>query len=123
MRLLLVALGGAIGSGGRYLLSDLVQRYASSSFPYGTFVVNATGCLMFGVIVASADERFLIGSAMRTFLLMGVIGGFTTFSSFSFESVQLARNGEYLLAAVNGFGQLVVGFVGVWLGYVVARVL
>ena len=118
---LLVALGGAIGSTARYLLAGAVHRFASPYFPYGTFVVNVAGCLLFGVIFALGEERFVIGPSARAFLLIGVLGGFTTFSSFTFETFQLLRDGELLLAAANAVGQLVAGLAAFWVGMTVVR--
>ena len=118
---LLVALGGAIGSVARYLLTGAVHRFASPYFPYGTFVVNVSGCLLFGIIFALGEERFVIGPPLRAFLLIGVLGGFTTFSSFTFESFQLLRDGELLLASANAVGQLVVGLFAFWVGVTVVR--
>ena len=113
---LLVALGGAIGSVARYLLAGAVHRFTSPYFPYGTFVVNVAGCLLFGIIFALGEERFVIGPPLRAFLLIGVLGGFTTFSSFTFETFQLLRDGELLLAGVNAVGQVVIGLVAFWIG-------
>jgi CrcB protein len=120
---LLIALGGAIGSVARYALAGAVHRFASPYFPYGTFVVNITGCLVFGAIFALSEQRFVIGPPVRAFLLIGVLGGFTTSSSFTFETFQLVRDGEMLLAAANAVGQLVVGLAAFWLGTAVVRVL
>jgi CrcB protein len=79
------------------------------------------GCLLFGAVVGLAEGRVLLGVGARTFLLVGVLGGFTTFSSFSYESLQLARDGQFALAAVNGLGQLAVGFLAVWAGFSLVR--
>jgi CrcB protein len=118
---ILVALGGAIGSAARYALAGAVHRYSSPYFPYGTFVVNVLGCLAFGVIFGLSEQRFVVGPAMRAFLLIGVLGGFTTFSSFTFETFQLLRDGEWLLAAANSVGQVLIGLVAFWIGTVVVR--
>ena len=123
MTLLLVALGGAIGSVGRYLFSNLVYRFSPPFFPYGTSAVNAVGCLVFGVIVGLAEERFVVGPSGRAFLLIGILGGFTTFSTFAFETFELLRDGQFLTALVNVAGQVVAGVAGVWLGYQAYRVL
>jgi fluoride exporter len=121
MRILLVAAGGAFGSVCRYALGGFVHRYTSSSFPYGTFVVNVTGCLVFGIVAALVEEKAVIGPAARTFLLIGVLGGFTTFSSFTFETFGLLRDLEVGRALVNAAGQVVVGAFAMWLGYVIGR--
>jgi fluoride exporter len=120
---LLVAFGGAIGSLARYLLAGAVHRFTSPYFPYGTFVVNVTGCLVFGALFAISEERFVIGPPLRAFLLIGVLGGFTTFSSFTFETFQLLRDGELLMAGANAVGQVVVGLAAFWIGATIVRAL
>jgi fluoride exporter len=120
---LLVALGGALGSVARYVLAGLVHRFASPYFPYGTFVVNIVGCLVFGALFAASEERFVIGPPLRAFLLIGVLGGFTTFSSFTFETFQLLRDGLLVLGAANAVGQVVVGLAAFWVGMTVVRAL
>jgi len=121
LNILLVAVGGAIGSVARYVLSLLVLRATGSYFPFGTFTVNLIGCLVFGVIAGAADQRLAISSAARVFLLVGVLGGFTTFSSYAFESFALLRDGQLAAASVNILGQVVAGLVGVALGFALTR--
>ena len=123
MNVLLVALGGAIGASARYLLGGFVHEFTRADFPYGTFVVNMVGCMLFGAVAGVADERFVVGPSTRTFLLIGVLGGFTTFSSYTFETFGLLRDEEYLRALVNAGGQVVIGLLGLWVGYVGARLL
>ena len=119
MNLLVIALGGAIGAAARYLLSTFVLRVSGTLFPLGTFVVNVVGCLVFGAIAGATTQRVQIAPALRLFLLTGILGGFTTFSSYAFESFVLARDGQMLWAAVNVAGQVVAGLVGMWAGYVI----
>ncbi len=121
LNLLLVALGGAFGSVARYALSTFVLRASGTLFPLGTFAVNLLGCLVFGVIAGTAEQRVALTPASRAFLLVGVLGGFTTFSSYAFESFALLRDGQFLPAAVNIVGQVVAGLAGVWLGVALAR--
>jgi fluoride exporter len=118
---LLVAIGGAIGSVARYLLAGAVHRVASPYFPYGTFVVNVVGCLIFGVVFGISEQRFTVGPNLRAFVLIGILGGFTTFSSFTFETFQLLRDGEILLTAANAIGQVTIGLAAFWLGTVAVR--
>lgn len=117
MQLILIAVGGALGSVGRYALSTAVQRFASPFFPYGTFVVNVLGCLVFGIIMGAARERFVLGPSERAFLLIGILGGFTTFSTFSYETFALLQDGEFARAFANAAGQLICGLVALWAGY------
>lgn len=121
MNVLLIALGGAIGAVARYGLAGLVQRFASPYFPFGTFVVNIVGCFVFGILAGTAEHRFVLGPETRAFLLIGVLGGFTTFSTFSFETFQLLRDAEIMRASLNAAGQLVAGLIAIWIGFVLAR--
>ena len=123
MQLILIALGGAIGSVCRYGLSTAVQRSTSPFFPYGTFAVNVLGCLMFGIIIGAARERFVLGPSERAFLLIGVLGGFTTFSTFSYETFALLQDGELVRAGANALGQLFCGVVALWVGYALVAAL
>lgn len=116
MTVLLIAIGGAIGSVGRYLVSALVLRATTPSFPYGTFLVNVLGSLAFGVIAGLAHHRVPLSTDARAFLLVGVLGGFTTFSTFAFDGLVLLRDGQSGLALINLLGQVVLGVAAAWLG-------
>jgi CrcB protein len=119
--LALVAIGGAIGSVSRYALSSAILRVTGSLFPLGTFIVNLAGCIAFGAIVGAAEHRFVLTSSARAFLLVGVLGGFTTFSSYVFESAALMQDGQFAAAALNLTGQVAAGLIGFWVAYVVAH--
>lgn len=123
MNYLLVALGGALGSIARYALDGFILRLVSPYFPSGTFVVNAVGCLVFGLLIGLADGRSILTSMGRLFLLIGLLGGFTTFSTFTFETFQLVRGGEYLRGVLNAAGQVVVGYLAMWTGYIGGRMM
>ena len=115
----LVALGGAIGSVLRWVLSGLVQRWTGSAFPWGTFAVNAAGSLAIGVIAALALERALVAPAVRVFSIVGVLGGFTTFSAFSYETLALLRDGQWPAAAGYAGGSVGVGLLCAFAGYAI----
>jgi fluoride exporter len=121
MQLIAIGVGGAIGALARYLLGGAVHRLIPGFFPYGTFVVNVLGCIVFGLIVGIAESRFAIGPIARAFLLIGVLGGFTTFSSFTYETFELVRGGQVWPALVNVMGQVGLGFLGLWAGFGLAR--
>lgn len=94
-----VAFGGALGSSARYLLSDyILQHTLQHKFPYGTFAVNISGCLLAGIIMGIAEKHDLISPDIRLFLFTGIIGGFTTFSAFGAEVFHLLRRGDTLIA-------------------------
>jgi len=120
VNILLIAIGGAVGSVCRYLLSSAVLRTLGTLFPAGTFVVNVLGCLAFGAIAGAAQERVSLSPEMRALLLAGLLGGFTTFSSFMNESFVLAREGQFLWAGLNLGGQVVAGFIAFWIAFSIA---
>jgi fluoride exporter len=124
MRLIWIGLGGFAGTLARYLLGGLIVRWkGSATFPYETLVVNVLGCLVIGLLAALAEERGLFAGTTRTVLFIGVLGGFTTFSSFAYETVQLARDGQFLPAAASVTLQLTLGLAAVWAGGVAGRLL
>jgi len=121
LNIVFVAAGGAIGSVARYLLSTFVLRISGSLFPFGTFAVNLLGCIVFGLVVGAADQRVPLGAGPRAFLLVGVLGGFTTFSSYAFESFWLLRDGHLAAASFNIVGQVILGIAGLAIGFAIAR--
>ncbi len=96
-----VFLGGGIGSALRYWLSGSVYRFVKPTFPYGTLVVNVGGCFLIGFLMAVFEERFVVQPLLRLFLTIGILGGFTTFSTFSFETIELLREGSMASALLN----------------------
>ncbi len=118
MILLAVALGGALGALARYTVAVAMYRLVPTLFPVGTFAVNVAGCLVFGLLAGLADHRFVFQPVTRSFLLVGVLGAFTTFSTFAFETVELLRDGQFGWAAFNVGGQVLVGLMALWVGYV-----
>jgi fluoride exporter len=121
--LTILAVLGAVGTLARYGLSGWVQRWSGSGFPWGTLAVNTLGCLLFGLVWTLAEERLVISGQTRLLLLAGFLGAFTTFSSFAFETTQLLRDGEMLLAIVNVVLQNVLGLICVAAGMIVGRAL
>jgi fluoride exporter len=116
-KLLLIGIGGFIGSVLRYLVSGYVQQVTKSvEFPYGTFVVNLTGCFAIGFLSQLADTHGVFTAESRSFVFIGLLGGFTTFSSFGNETMNLLRDGENVFALVNVSAHLLLGLGAVWLG-------
>ncbi|HEY1384410.1 MAG TPA: fluoride efflux transporter CrcB [Dongiaceae bacterium] len=117
-----VALGGALGSAARYWCSGLVANAVGETFPWGTLIVNVSGSLLIGftATVSGPDGRFLIPPEARQFMMVGILGGFTTFSSFSLQTLTLARDGEWLLAGANVVGSVVLCLIAVWVGHMLA---
>lgn len=120
-KLLLIGLAGAVGTLARYGLSGLVQRLGEFSFPWGTMTVNLLGCLLFGLVWAWAEGRLIITGEVRTIILVGFMGGFTTFSSFAFETGMLLRDGQWLPALANVAVQNLVGLAALALGILAGR--
>ena len=116
--LLLVGSGGFVGSALRYAVSGWVQRLdPAGSFPYGTLAVNALGCLVIGLLGGLADARSALGPEARLLVMIGLLGGFTTFSTFGYETLGLLRAGSFLAAGTNVAASLVLCLVAVWLGH------
>ena len=115
--ILLVGLGGFIGSVARYKLGGLVLHLtAQERFPYSTFAVNILGCLVIGLLAGLTERYELFGPGTRLFLFTGLLGGFTTFSAFGLDALLLLRRGEFLVAALYAGASVVLGITAVWLG-------
>jgi CrcB protein len=117
-----VGLGGALGSIARYWFSGLIARFFGETFPLGTLLVNITGSFVIGffAMATSPDGRWLVAPGVRTFFMIGICGGYTTFSSFSLQTLNLARDGEKLFAGLNAVLSLVLCLLAVWLGDLLA---
>ncbi len=124
-----MALGGGLGSAARYLVQGWVQRRAERGvgwialFPWGTLAVNLAGCLLVGFLAGLLQERLAVAPPVRSFLLIGLLGGFTTFSTFGFESFALARGGNLALAFGNVAASVLLGLAAVVAGAAAARAL
>lgn len=120
-----IAVGSALGGVGRFGLSGLIAHHFGETFPWGTLVVNILGCFIIGFFstLTSPDGRFLVGSTGRHFFMTGILGGFTTFSSFSLQTLSLARDGEFVRAGANVIASVVLCLVAVWLGHLAASAL
>src|SRR5262245_20081546 len=120
-KIFLIGIAGLCGTLARYYLSGWADLWWGGTFPFGTFIVNAIGCLAVGFLFHATEEKYLIDPAMRSAILVGFLGGFTTFSSFAIQSFNLVRDGEIFLASANILVSNVVGFVLVWVGYTISR--
>ena len=125
MEYLWIALGSALGGMARYWLSGVFARRFGEAFPVGTLIVNATGSFAIGFIatLTDPDGRFLMSVTTREFIMVGVLGGYTTFSSFSLQTLNLARDGEWLYACANVVLSVLLCLLTVWCGHVVARMI
>jgi CrcB protein len=119
MAYLWVAIGGALGSMARYGVSGLVGAMAGGVFPYGTVVVNVTGAILIGFLatLSGPDSRFFIPAYGRLFMMTGICGGYTTFSTFSLETANLMRDGEWGAALANVGCSVILCLVAIWVGH------
>jgi fluoride exporter len=120
-----IAIGSALGGVGRFALSGYVAHHFGETFPWGTLLINATGSLIIGFFatLTAPDGRWLVSPEGRQFFMVGICGGYTTFSSFSLQTLNLARDGDWLRAGGNIAGSVVLCLVAVWLGHVAAAYL
>ena len=122
---LAIAAGGAVGTIGRYFFSGLLANAIGQTFPWGTLFVNVTGSFVIGMFAAltGPDGRFLVSGMTRQFVMVGICGGYTTFSSFSIQTLNLMNDGEWLQAGGNVFGSVVLCLLFVWIGAAVGAAL
>jgi fluoride exporter len=117
----LVGLGGAIGSVARFWMSGLIASRFGQTFPLGTLVVNVTGSFAIGLLAALSEPegRWLVNPSLRQFFMIGICGGYTTFSSFSLQTLALVQEGEWFHAVMNSIASFALCLFAVWLGYFV----
>ena len=117
-----VAVGGAIGTVARYWFSGVIARQIGEAFPWGTLFINVSGSLVIGFFATffGPDSRFLAPPAVRQFVMIGILGGYTTFSSFSLQTLNLAREGNWLGAGGNALASFALCLLAVWLGHIAA---
>jgi CrcB protein len=124
LQTLLAGLGGFVGSILRYLLVNLVYNLMDYPvFPYGTLLVNIIGCFVIGFLSGLAETREAFTPELRIFLFIGILGGFTTFSSFGYDTFGLLRDGAFIHAILNVLAQVIIGLGAVWLGYTLSRLI
>jgi CrcB protein len=117
-----IAVGSALGGVARYWCSGMAARLFGETFPWGTLIVNVVGSIVIGFFftITGPDGRWLVGSTARQFVMVGLCGGYTTFSSFSLQTLNLMHDGEWLYAGLNIGASVVLCLLGVWLGHVAA---
>jgi fluoride exporter len=123
VRLLLIGFAGFVGTLGRYWLSGVIARRYGETFPLGTLTVNLLGCFLAGLLFYLMQERYLVNQNVRTIVLIGFLGGFTTFSSLGLQTFTLLQDNEIALAILNVVASNVAGLLLVWAGYTLAKAL
>jgi CrcB protein len=121
IRYSLVAIGGAAGALARYVAASAIMIRFGGKFPLGTLVINVTGSFLIGFLMTMLTERWNVDPNWRLLLVVGFLGGYTTFSSFEWETFTAAREGALALAALNVVSSVVLGYLGVWFGVLLAR--
>lgn len=119
--MVLLGLAGGIGTLARYGLTGVVHRLARHAFPYGTLAVNLVGCLLLGLLMHLVRHHPTVGPETRTLVGVGLLGGFTTFSAFGYETLELLQGGSPLLAGANVTANVVLGIAAAWVGLLVGR--
>lgn len=121
LKTLLIGLGGLIGTILRYWLSSLFARQYGETFPWGTMAVNLIGCFLAGVVFYVTEERMMLDPTARAVILIGLLGGFTTFSAYGLQTFVLLRDGQFGLAVLNVTAANLVGLLLVWAGYALGK--
>jgi fluoride exporter len=120
---LLIGMGGFLGCNARYLLGGWIAERYGTSFPYGTMFINVSGSFIIGFFLVLIAERFIVHPYWRLFFAIGFLGGYTTFSTFSFETSSLIQQRSFFLALANMVGSVVLGQIAVLVGMILARLL
>jgi CrcB protein len=120
LRYIFVLVGGGVGALARFIVGTAIVARLGGRFPYGTVFINLTGSFLIGFAMTFLTERSDLSPNWRFLLVVGFLGGYTTFSSFEWETLNLLKDGSRWLGFLNGFGSLIVGYAAVWLGAIVA---
>ena len=117
----MVAIGGAAGAIARFWVGGYISTRMGTRFPYGTFVINCSGCFIVGLIITLLTERTHLNPTWRYLIPIGFVGAYTTFSTFEYETIRAVQDGQLFVAGLNVALSVVLGFVSVWLGIIAGR--
>lgn len=117
----MIALGGALGAMARYQVAVMIQARIPAGFPWGTFAVNVSGCLVMGAVMTLLTERLVVHPNWRFLVPIGFLGAYTTFSTFELETFRAVSEGGWHIGAANVLGSVLAGYVALWLGIILAR--
>jgi CrcB protein len=120
-RYAMIAVGGALGALARYQLAAMIQARIPAGFPWGTFVVNVSGCLIMGIAATLLTDRLVVHPNWRFLIPIGFIGAYTTFSTFEYETFRAVSDGAWLIGGLNVLASVVAGYAALWLGVVLSR--
>jgi CrcB protein len=120
---LVIGVGGFLGANARYLITIWAAQRFGTIFPYGTFLINVSGSFLLGLFLAFLQERTFFHPYYRLFFATGFLGAYTTFSTFTYESLRLLQDGSVLFALINVLGSTIIGLVGVFLGFIIGRLI
>ena len=118
---LVVSLGAAIGGSLRYWFSGFIYKFLPATFPYGTLIINVAGSFILGIVMFYLNEKEMISQEVRLLLAVGFCGGFTTFSTFSYETINLIKDAQYTGAVLNVFLNVALSLLGIFLAYLISR--
>jgi len=120
---LVIGIGGFLGANTRYLVAGWAARRFGATFPYGTFIINISGSFILGFFMAFLRDRAFIHPNYRLFFAIGFLGAYTTFSTFTYESLRLLQDGSILLGVINILSSIIIGLVGVFIGFVLGGII
>jgi fluoride exporter len=122
-RTLLISAGAVVGANTRYLVADWAARKWGTGFPYGTFIINVTGSLLIGIFIAVTSERFLIDPRWRLLFVVGFLGAYTTYSTYTLECMNMFERGQWGLGVLDMIGSVLLGIAAVGIGIFIGRIL
>lgn len=122
-KVLLISVGAILGANARYWIGDWIAQKWGTSFPYGTLIINITGSFLIGLLISLTTERITIDPRWRYMIVVGFLGAYTTFSTYTLESMNLFERGQWQLGLLDVLGSVIIGLVAVGLGLILGRIL